>query len=249
MDARRLRPERRRRSANLAAHEQLYADCPRLDGVFFPGGDPGDNHPSDVMPFLAEIAERLARHHPEARVWISPQGFHGEKLDTMFAWIDANKPAWLGGVVGGPGSPPLDSLRARLDARYQLRDYPDITHIIRCCIRCSTRPGLRPDPRSRAGHGAPGLSGEIHRTLPSPTASRYSDGVPMTRTSALGSSAGTDREARDIMIEYCRTFFRPEAEKAADGPTPWRTTGGRCATAAAWRGRRALAGAKPRIRS
>ncbi|MBN2127962.1 MAG: hypothetical protein JW741_00630, partial [Sedimentisphaerales bacterium] len=103
-----------KRAAALAAHERLYADCPRLDGVFFPGGDPGDNHPRDVMPFLEAVSKRLLKHHPDARVWVSPQGFDGEKLDLMFRWIDEHKPAWLGGLVGGPGSPPLDGLRKRL---------------------------------------------------------------------------------------------------------------------------------------
>lgn len=248
-----------KRRANLAAHEQLYEDCPRLDGVFFPGGDPGDNHPSDVMPFLAEIAERLAKHHPDARVWISPQGFHGEKLDTMFAWIDANKPEWLGGVVGGPGSPPLDSLRARLDARYPLRDYPDITHIIRCQY-----PVLNLDQAYALTLGRepvmarPVFQAMIHRRTATATDGfiSYSDGVHDDAHKALWSQLGwdPDREPRDILIEYCRTFFGPEAaEKAADGlyalennwDGPLRDNGGVEGTLAHWR---ALEAAHPELK-
>src|SRR5205085_4998136 len=40
-----------RRSAALRQHEELYRTCPRLDAVFFPGGDPGDNPPERVIPF------------------------------------------------------------------------------------------------------------------------------------------------------------------------------------------------------
>lgn len=38
----------RKRSQALKEHEQFYAACARLDGVFVPGGDPGDNHPSTL---------------------------------------------------------------------------------------------------------------------------------------------------------------------------------------------------------
>lgn len=211
------------RAENLAAHEQLYADCPRMDGVFFPGGDPGDNHPSEVMPFLAEIAQRLQKHHPEARVWISPQGFHGEKLEYMFAWIEEHQPSWLGGVVGGPGSPPLDEIRAQLGKHYQLRDYPDITHIVRCqypvlnldqayaltlgreCINA------RPVFQSKVfAMTAPNTDGFIS----------YSDGVHDDANKILWSQLGWDasQTPRDIMIDYCRYFFGGDvAAAAADG--------------------------------
>ena len=37
-------------------HADFYKKCPKLDGVFFPGGDPGSNHPKHVMPFLKAIS-------------------------------------------------------------------------------------------------------------------------------------------------------------------------------------------------
>src|SRR5690606_37390767 len=36
------------RAAGLANHEEIYKTSPRVDDVFFPGGDPGDNPPSEV---------------------------------------------------------------------------------------------------------------------------------------------------------------------------------------------------------
>ena len=211
------------RTAALKKHEQLYADCPRMDGVFFPGGDPGDNHPDDVMPFLEDISKSLLKHHPDARVWVSPQGFRGERLDAMFRWIDAHEPDWLGGVVGGPGSPPLDQICARLDKRYRLRDYPDITHIVRCqypvlnldqafaltlgreCINA------RPVFQSKVfALTAPNTDGFIS----------YSDGVHDDANKVVWSQLGWNAalDPRAILINYCRFFFGEEVSvAAADG--------------------------------
>ena len=212
-----------KRAAALKAHEELYADCPRLDGVFFPGGDPGDNHPTDVMPFLEDLSKRLLKHHPNGQVWISPQGFNGEKLRAMFEWIDEHEPTWLGGVVGGPGSPPLEGLRRRLDPRYRLRDYPDITHIVRCqypvlnldqafaltlgreCI--NARPVFQTMVHART---APFTDGFIS----------YSDGVHDDANKIVWSQLGwnAEQDPRDIMIDYCRFFFGDDlAAKVADG--------------------------------
>ncbi len=212
-----------RRDEALKAHEQLYIDCPRMDGVFFPGGDPGDNHPDDVMPFLEQVSRLLQKHHPNAKVWISPQGFREEKLDAMFAWIDAHKPEWLGGVVGGPGSPPLGEVRARLDKRYMLRDYPDITHIVRCQY-----PVLNLDQAFALTLGRECIMARpvfykkvFERTAPNTNGFiSYSDGVHDDANKVLWSQLGWDssQEPRDIMIDYCRTFFGADAaKKAADG--------------------------------
>lgn len=212
-----------KRAAALKAHEELYADCPRLDGVFFPGGDPGDNHPKDVMPFLENVSKLLLAHHPKARVWVSPQGFHGAELETMFQWIEEHKPAWLGGQVGGPSSPPLDGLRKRLDRRYRLRDYPDITHIVRC-----EYPVLDLDQAFALTLGRecimprPVFETMVHR-LTAPFTDgfiSYSDGVHDDANKVLWSQLAWNsaQDPRDILIDYCRLFFGPGAAvQAADG--------------------------------
>jgi hypothetical protein len=46
-----------RRQAALTQHELFYRSCARLNGVFFPGGDPGSNPPELVIPFVEDIAE------------------------------------------------------------------------------------------------------------------------------------------------------------------------------------------------
>ena len=53
--------------------EAFYSQVKRLDGVFVPGGDPGNNHAAVLLPFLEKMAALLARHHPHAKIWLSLQ--------------------------------------------------------------------------------------------------------------------------------------------------------------------------------
>ena len=48
------------RAEELNLHEGFYRDCPRLNGIFFPGADPGKNPPELVLPFLEDVAKLLA---------------------------------------------------------------------------------------------------------------------------------------------------------------------------------------------
>eukprot|EP01098_Paradermamoeba_levis_P015112 TRINITY_DN7503_c0_g1_i2.p1 TRINITY_DN7503_c0_g1~~TRINITY_DN7503_c0_g1_i2.p1 ORF type:complete len:533 (+),score=-56.00 TRINITY_DN7503_c0_g1_i2:296-1894(+) len=122
----------KKRQAELDQHEAFYKACPRLDHIFFPGGDPGENHPRDVMPFLKDLHTMLIKYHPKAKVWLSLQGFRVEQINYFYDYLAQNKPDWLQGLVYGPGSPPLAETRYRLPKQYQLRQYPDITHTVRC---------------------------------------------------------------------------------------------------------------------
>ena len=213
-----------KRAAALKAHEELYADCPRLDGVFFPGGDPGDNHPSDVMPFLEEVSKLLLKHHPAARVWISPQGFDGEKLDAMFRWIDEHKPAVARRRGGRPGKPAA-GWPARASGPAVSPAGLSRHHAHRPLPVPGVEPGsgLRADPGPRMHHGAARvLSAKVH-ALTAPFTDgfiSYSDGVHDDANKILWSQLGWDssRDPRDIMIDYCRFFFGPGvAVQAADG--------------------------------
>jgi hypothetical protein len=121
-----------KRKAEVEKHEAFYKSCPRLDHIFFPGGDPGDNHPREVMAFLKDLHVKLVKYHPKAKVWISLQGFSTEQIDYFYKYLEQNKPTWLQGVVSGPSSPPMAETRYRLPSNYQHREYPDLTHNVRC---------------------------------------------------------------------------------------------------------------------
>ncbi|MBN1351910.1 hypothetical protein JXJ21_21060 [candidate division KSB1 bacterium] len=212
-----------KRTAMLNTHEQFYKACPRLDQVFFPGGDPGDNHPREVMPFLRDLSVRLKKYQPRAGIWISLQGFGAEEIDYFYTYLDEHKPDWLRGVVSGPSSPPIAETRYRLPAQYKHRQYPDITHNVRCEFPVKNwdqayaltigREGINPQPNYYS---------KIHATYAPFTDCfvAYSDGCHDDVNKAVWSMRGWDieKDVRDIMIEYCRFFFgQALAEKAADG--------------------------------
>jgi hypothetical protein len=212
-----------RRAKALEAQETLFRDCPRLDGVFFPGGDPGDNLPELVMPFLEDLSRVLVKHHPRAKIWLSMQGFEKPEVDFVHAWISEKLPGWLGGLVAGPSSPPIPETRARLPQRYGLRDYPDITHTVRCQYPVGwwdpafalTLGRESPNPRPASykiiqNYFGPYTSGFI----------TYSDGVHDDVNKTVWSRLGwqPDAQPREILLEYARCFFGSTvAERAADG--------------------------------
>ena len=238
-----------RRAEELERHEALYADCPVLSGVFFPGGDPGNNPPELVIPFLKDLSARLARYHPEARIWLSLQGYREEWVDTVCTWIGREHPDWLGGLVGGPSSPPLKDLRSRLPRPYRLRDYPDITHTVRCQYPVpwwdpafALTLGREPiNPR-------PLFYTDVHRQTARFTDGfiSYSDGIHDDINKVVYSALAWDPAVypREILLQYARLFFQPEiADAAADGilalernwEGPLAENGGVTATAAHWR--------------
>jgi hypothetical protein len=111
---------------------EVFARLPRIDAVFVPGGDPGHTRPKVLMAMLEKQAEQLRRHHPRARIWVSPQGFTADWLDEFCEALRA-EPDWLGGVVHGPQvRVSLAELRSAVPARYPIRRYPDITHSQQC---------------------------------------------------------------------------------------------------------------------
>lgn len=212
-----------KRAAALAKHEQFYRDCTRLDGVFFPGGDPGNNSPEQVMPFLQELSSSLAKHHPRAKIWLSMQGFEKPQVDFVHNWINEKMPDWLGGLVAGPSSPPIPETRARLPRSYGLRDYPDITHTVRCQF-----PVVWWDPAfaitlgRECANPRPVFSKLIQNWFGPYTDGfiSYSDGIHDDVNKTVWSLSGWNPhlETRDMLVQYTRCFFGPSvAEQAADG--------------------------------
>ncbi|GGM83396.1 hypothetical protein GCM10010967_13910 [Dyadobacter beijingensis] len=201
-----------KRQAELDLHEQFYKECPRLNHIFFPGGDPGDNHPSEVLPFLRELQAKLVKYHPKAKMWISLQGFDTEQIDYFYKYLETEKPTWLQGVVSGPGSPPMAETRYRLPKQYQHRQYPDITHQVRCEFPVEKfdqayaltlgRESVNPRPYAFAkihAKYAPFTDGFVS----------YSDGSHDDVNKVLWSMRGWDpqMDVHRIMEEYANFFF------------------------------------------
>lgn len=207
----------------LDAQEAFFAACPRLDGLFVPGGDPGENHPSVLMPFLKDLSEILHKYHPEAGIWVSLQGFNREKVEYFFKYLEDNDPDWLRGLIYGPSSPPIDVERELLPKKYMHRSYPDITHTVRCQY-----PVERWDQAfaltlgREACNPQPFYYAKIHNrdAIYTDGFLAYSDGSHDDVNKVLWSQLGwnSKSDVRNIVLEYCRFFFGSDvAEESADG--------------------------------
>ena len=200
------------RQKEIQKHEAFYKETPRLNDVFIPGGDPGHNHPKEVLPFIKDLQQKLQKYHPNAGIWLSLQGFSEEQIDYFYKYLEDERPSWLRGVVSGPSSPPIAETRFRLPKQYKHRHYPDITHNVRCDYPAQNfdqayaltigREGINPQPEYYA---------KIHKDYAQFTDGfvSYSDGCHDDVNKIIWSQRGWDPEknVRDILIEYCRFFF------------------------------------------
>ena len=209
--------------AEVQKHADFYKSCIRLDGIFFPGGDPGSNHPKYVMPFLKEVAAELHKYHPNAGMWVSLQGFSDDQVDYFYDYLEKNSPDWLAGVATGPSSPDLAATRYRLPKKYKHRHYPDLTHTIRCQY-----PTENWDQAFALTEGReicnpqPFYYAKIHNRYAPLTDGflSYSDGVHDDVNKDIWSqmSWNPGKDVRQVLAEYCRFFFGSSvAEAGADG--------------------------------
>lgn len=210
--------DKAKRQAELDMHEAFYKACPRLDHIFFPGGDPGDNEPSEVMPFLKDLHDRLVKHHPNAKIWVSLQGFSEAQVDYFYQYLHNNQPDWLEGVVSGPGSPSMAQTRYRLPAKYKHRQYPDITHSVRCEF-----PVARWDQAYALTLGRESVNprpfafSKIQQTYAPFTDGfvSYSDGCHDDINKIVWSMGAWDpkKDVNEVLEEYARYFFGSGFEK------------------------------------
>lgn len=132
----------------LQRWDAAFAALPKLNAVFVPGGDPGHTEPRILMPFLAKATAVLKKHHPQAGMWVSPQGMDDEWLEQFYTVLRGN-PKWLAGVVHGPWvRASMKEFRAAVPSGIPIRLYPDITHTLRCQF-----PLVNWDPAFAITHG------------------------------------------------------------------------------------------------
>ena len=209
--------------AEVQMHAEFYKNCPQLDDVFFPGGDPGSNHPKYVMPFLKEVAAALHKYHPKAGIWVSLQGFSDDQVDYFYEYLEKNSPDWLAGVATGPSSPDLAATRYRLPKKYKHRHYPDLTHTIRCQY-----PTENWDQAFALTEGReicnpqPFYYAKIHNRYAPLTDGflSYSDGVHDDVNKDIWSqmSWNPEKDVRQVLAEYSRFYFGSSVgEAGADG--------------------------------
>jgi len=192
---------------------EVFAKLPRIDDVFVPGGDPGHTRPKFLMALLEKQTENLHRYHPNARMWISPQGFDQAWMDEFLDMLKREQPAWLSGLVFGPQVRlSLARLRELAPRQYPIRLYPDITHSRQCEFPVpdwdvayavtEARECINPRPEDEA---------IIFRKMQSDTIGfvTYSEGCNDDVNKIIWNALGWDPEqyVADILREYSRYFI------------------------------------------
>jgi hypothetical protein len=196
---------------------EVFAALPRIDAVYVPGGDPGHTPPRVLMKLLEKQAENLKRHHPEAQMWVAPEGFTVERMNVFYEIME-ERPPFLNGIVFGPWvRVPLATLRETIPAEYPIRRYPDITHSLSCqypvpdwdraYALTEGREGINPRPTDAAAifrHAAHHSIGFVS----------YSEGVNDDVNKIVWSALGWDPKAEvvDVLRQYSRYFIGLEYE-------------------------------------
>ncbi len=117
----------------LGEWEKIFRAVPRIDGIYVPGGDPGETPPELLLPLAEKQAALLRKYHPRAGVWISVQGFNRAHLDYFFNTLRTRQPDWLAGVIQSSWTDlTIAQIRERTPARYPIRSCVDIGHVLHC---------------------------------------------------------------------------------------------------------------------
>jgi hypothetical protein len=202
----------------LTRRDNLFAALPRIDQVMIPGGDPGKLSPSDLFAWGNSVAKTLRIHHPNAKVWISPQAFDPDEnwVDDFFRGAEQAS-EWLTGLVFGPWVPMgIKELTKR--TQYPIRFYPDISHSLNCQFPVPDwdtalalthgREGCNPRPKGMKiihNHHAPYIVGSI----------TYSEGIHDDVNKFIWSGLDWNPNASpgQILEEYCRLLISPELSR------------------------------------
>jgi hypothetical protein len=199
-------------SAAVTEWAEVFKLMPRVDAVLVPGGDPGHTQPRHMFALLERQRASLRQFHPTATMWLSPQGFTVDWMNEFYDLM-ATQPAWLTGLVFGPQvRDPLPTLRAKIDPRYQIRLYPDITHSLRAQYpvpdwdiahaQTSNREPINPRPVDQT---------TIYRALDRYAIGfiSYSEGCNDDINKIVWSMLGWDRDAdpAETLRQYSRYFI------------------------------------------
>ncbi len=209
--------------AAIAEWASVLEKIPHIDALLVPGGDPGHTEPIHLMPLLEKQTQNLHKFHPNAQMWVSPQGFTKEWMDQWLGIMNSEQPKWLTGVVFAPQNRlGPQEFRAAIPKQYPIRHYPDITHMYSCQY-----PVIDWDVSLKLTHDReqinprPVAYAEIFRwSNPYNDAGfiTYSEGVNDDANKMLWSALGWDPDAdiHQAMREYARYFIGPKYEETIE---------------------------------
>ena len=219
-----LRDDQQRYDIELGYRERFFNEMPRIDHLFVPGGDPGNNHPRVLMPAMEGMAAMLHKRFPDAGVFVSNQKMKPEATDWMFSYFREEQPKWLGGYVYGPGTKhSIMDAREWLPQQYEIRRYPDITHNLRGMFPVPHWDGKMAQSLGREGiNPRPGHNQKVHNAFDEYASGfgTYSDGIHDDLNKVVWSALGWDPDAdlHEIVVDYGRLFFGEDVgEDVAEG--------------------------------
>lgn len=198
---------------------EVFARLPYISAVFVPGGDPGHTPPEILFALLEKQTANLKQHHPDAKMWMSPQSFD-VKGTEIFYGLMAAQPKWLSGIVFGPQNfASLPTLRERVPSAYPIRRYPDITHSLAAQYAVPHwDPAFALTENREVINPRPTQYASVFRIWDDITAGfiTYSEGCNDDVNKMLWSGLGWDPDADvlEILRDYARYFIAPELEES-----------------------------------
>lgn len=197
-------------------NRKIFSQLPKIDAIFVPGGDPGRLQPKVLFNYLEKETRLLHQFHPKAEMWVSPQGFNGERMDE-FIQLVKEEPEWLTGIVHGPQiSMDVNELRKVIPAKYPIRQYPDITHSLDAqyavpnwdfaFAATQNRESINPRPVDQSAiFHADSIASKCGFIT-------YSEGVNDDVNKIVWSGLGWNPEANlmEILQDYSRYFIGPD---------------------------------------
>lgn len=209
----------------LEERDSVFGALSKLDAVFIPGADPGDLEPDVLFDWMARVAEVLEKHHPAAKIWVSPQSMRPDEKWYKTFYEEVNKEhSWLGGVVYGPWvKESIQEVRKSVNENIPIRRYPDITHNFSCQYPVPYMDLAFAMTLGRESYNPrPAVQKHIHNILAEYAIGSisYSEGINDDVNKFIWSDQNWDPEIPVIetLRDYARYFIHPDyAEEIAQG--------------------------------
>ena len=203
----------------------LFSLAPRIDSIFFPGGDGGKLEWSTI----ATTAKALRLNHSNAGIWVSAQEVNSTTLKSFVHEITTNQTiqnilGTNGGVVYGPHNRiPFTQFLEQFQSINQsinVRQYPDLAHSVDSQFALLHWDGPYAESYQRqVVNPLPILHASIVKARSDGSSNNigvgaYSEGLNDDLNKFIWSAMGADSSimnVQSVVDEYCQYFFGDDA--------------------------------------
>ncbi len=208
--------------SNLNELYEIFSKSPRINSIFFPGGDGGILN----WQVIGTTAEILRKFHPEAGIWVSAQEVDAATFNSFVHDINTNTTIQNilnlrnGGVVYGPHNRlPFLKFSKCFNNQIKIRQYPDICHMFdaQYALKKWDDPFAMSYGR-QVVNPAPIFMSEIielrsNGSTPNDGVGAYSEGLNDDLNKFIWSAMGQDSTltVQEVVEQYVRYFFTSDA--------------------------------------